>query len=119
MRLNGQLQPAIIRKIESLDFKYETIAGERRWRACKLAGIKLQAIITNEDDAGCLIIQAIENKRKSLSSYSLAIVYAKLMKDLNLSQNELSRRLNILKSSLSSEVIKVGEKENISCKVKH
>ncbi len=101
VKQNGQLQPAIIRKIDSLDYSYEVIAGERRWRACSHAGIQLKAIVTNEDDAGCLIIQTSENKKKSLSPYSLAITYEKLMTDLNISQNELSRRLNIPKTSFS------------------
>lgn len=97
---NGQLQPAIIRMIkDDLDCDYEIIAGERRWRACKLANVTLAAIVTEQDDAGCLIIQTSENKKKSLSPYSLAIVYERLMTDLGVSQNDLSRRLGIPKSS--------------------
>ena len=101
IKQNGQLQPAIVRKIESLDYSYEVIAGERRWRACLIAEINLKAVLTNEDDAGCLIIQTSENKKKSLSAYSLAVAYEKLMIDLSISQNELSRRLNIPKTSFS------------------
>jgi len=101
IKQNGQLQPAIVRKIDSLDYSYEVIAGERRWRACSFSNINLKAVITNEDDAGCLVIQTSENKKKSLSAYSLAVAYEKLMTDLNISQNELSRRLNIPKTSFS------------------
>ena len=101
IKQNGQLQPAIIRKIDSLDFHYEIIAGERRWRACSEAEINLKAIVTNEDDAGCLVIQTSENKKKSLSPYSLATTYEKLMLDLNISQNELSRKLGMPKTSFS------------------
>lgn len=101
IKQNGQLQPAIVRKVNSLDYTYEVIAGERRWRACSFANIKLKVVVTNEDDAGCLIIQTSENKKKSLSAYSLSIAYEKLMTDLNISQNELSRRLNIPKTSFS------------------
>lgn len=101
IRQNGQLQPAIVRKIDTLDYTYEVIAGERRWRACSFANINLKVVVTNEDDAGCLVIQTSENKKKSLSAFSLAIAYEKLMTDLNISQNELSRRLNIPKTSFS------------------
>ncbi|KTD47432.1 chromosome partitioning protein parB [Legionella quinlivanii] len=101
IKQNGQLQPAIVRKIDSLDFEYEVIAGERRWRACTIANLNLKVVITKEDDAGCLVIQTSENKKKSLSAYSLAVAYEKLMIDLNISQNELSRRLNIPKTSFS------------------
>lgn len=101
IKQNGQLQPAIVRKIDSLDYPFEVIAGERRWRACLEAGIHLKAIITEEDDAGCLVIQTSENKKKSLSPYSLAIAYEKLMQDLGISQNELARRLGMPKTSFS------------------
>lgn len=101
IKQNGQLQPAIVRKIDSLDYVYEIIAGERRWRACSFANIQLKVIVTNEDDAGCLVIQTSENKKKSLSAYSLAVAYEKVMIDLKISQNELSRRLNIPKTSFS------------------
>ena len=101
IKLNGQLQPVIVRKIDSLDYTYEIIAGERRWRATKLSGIKLKAIITNEDDVGCILIQTSENKKNTLSSYSLALSYQKIMNDLNITQADLARKLNIAKSSLS------------------
>lgn len=101
IKQNGQLQPAIVRKIDSLDYTYEVVAGERRWRACTLASVMLKAIITNEDDAGCLVIQTSENKKKSLSPYSLASSYERLMNDLEIGQNELARRLNIPKTSFS------------------
>lgn len=96
---NGQLQPAIIRKIQDLNYEYEIIGGERRWRACKKAGIKLKAIIINKDDLDCMVIQTSENKKHSLSPYSLAKAYLKMMNELNVSQNELSKRLGIPKSS--------------------
>lgn len=98
---NGQLQPVIVRKTDSVDDVYEIIAGERRWRACLSANLQLKAVQTHEDDAGCLVIQTSENKKKSLSAYSLAVAYHKLMTDLNISQNELSRRLNMPKTSFS------------------
>lgn len=98
---NGQLQPAIIRKINNLDYDYEVIAGERRWRACSLAGLTLKAVVIEKDDLDCLIIQTSENKKHGLSPYSLAKVYMKLMDDLKISQNELSKRLGMPKTSLS------------------
>ena len=101
IKQNGQLQPVIVRKINSLEYEYEVIAGERRWRACSSANLNLKVILTNEDDAGCLVIQTSENKKKSLSPYSMAVAYEKIMMDLSISQNELSRRLNIPKTSFS------------------
>ena len=60
------------------------------------------AIETKEDDAGCVVIQTSENKKKSLSAYSLSKTYKKLMDDLVISQNELAKRLAIPKSSFAN-----------------
>jgi len=102
IKLNGQLQPIIVRKIDSLDYEYEVIAGERRWRACQLANIDVLATLTNEDDAGCIVIQTSENKKKSLSPYSLAKTYQKLIAELGISQNELAKKLGMAKSSFAN-----------------
>lgn len=99
IKKNGQLQPAIIRKIESEEYEYEVIAGERRWRACKLGNIQLKAVVTDKDDTGCIVIQTSENKKKSLSYYSLAKVYYRLMKDKNVSQNKMAEVLGIPSTS--------------------
>ncbi len=96
---NGQLQPIIVRKLQDPFFQYEVIAGERRWKACKKASIKVWAKLTNDDDAGCVVIQTSENKKQSLSYYSLSKTYSNLMRDLSISQNELAKRLSISKSS--------------------
>jgi len=101
IKTNGQLQPAIIRKIDSLSHEYEIICGERRWRACSFYNLPLKAIVVDKDDLDCVVIQTSENKKQQLSSYSLAKVYLKMMNNLKISQNELSKRLNIPKSSFS------------------
>ena len=84
-----------------LNYEYEIIAGERRWRACALAEVPLKAIVVDKDDLDCMVIQTSENKKQQLSPYSLAKVYAKMIDSLKISQNELSKRLNIPKSSFS------------------
>lgn len=102
IRINGQLQPAIVRKTHDLNFDYEIIAGERRWRACNLAGLKLKAVVVEKDDLECLVIQTSENKKQGLSPYSLAKVYFKLMSQLDIGQNELAKRIGMPKASLSN-----------------
>ena len=95
IKKNGQLQPVIIRRIRAADEGYEVIAGERRWRACLVAGISLKAIVTEGDDSECLVMQTSENKKESLSPYSLAKVYLRMMKDKSMSQNKMADLLNI------------------------
>lgn len=101
IKINGQLQPIIVRKIHELDFDYEVICGERRWRACSMAGISLIAMVTNKNDLECISIQTSENKKKKLSPYSLAIVYEKIMKEQNIGQNELAKTLVMPRSSFA------------------
>lgn len=102
IKRNGQLQPAIVRKVDSLDDKYEVIAGERRWRACSIAGVSLKAIVTEASDAECLVIQTSENKKESLSGYSLAKVYSKMMNDKKISQRQLSEMLGVPRATLQN-----------------
>ena len=95
IKRNGQFQPAIVRNINGSDGEYEVIAGERRWRACLSIGLPLKAVITNSDDSECIVIQTSENKKESLSPYSLAKVYLKMMSDKKISQNKMASLLNI------------------------
>ena len=99
IKKNGQLQPVIVRKIEHLDYDYEVIAGERRWRACKLANIPMKVEVTDKDDTGCIVIQTSENKKQSLSPYSLSKVYLKIMQDSGISQNKMATELSIPNST--------------------
>lgn len=99
IKKNGQLQPAIVRKIEEGKFNYEIIAGERRWRACQTAELPLKAVLTSENDAGCIVIQTSENKKKSLSYFSLAKVYSRIMFDKGISQNKMAEDLGIPSTS--------------------
>lgn len=98
----GQQQPCIVRPIFHDNYQYEVIAGERRWRASKLAGIKLKVIIRQLDDHEAAIAQAAENAhRKDLSDYAKGISYAKLIQQNILSQSELVSKLGISQSQVS------------------
>lgn len=98
----GQQQPCIIRPIFDDKYQYEVIAGERRWRAAKLADIKLKVIIRQLDDHEAAIAQAAENaNRKDLSDYAKGMSYAKLIEQDVLSQSELVSKLGITQSQVS------------------
>ena len=78
IRENGVLQPIIVRKEGN---HYEIIAGERRWRASKLADRKdIPVIIKEVDDHGAFLMSVIENlQRSNLSSLEESVVYQRLM----------------------------------------
>lgn len=101
-RLIGQQQPCIVRPHTTKKDYYELIAGERRWKAAKLAGIKLKAISKNLSDKEAALIQAAENEnRKGLSDYAKGISYAKLIDQGILEQKDLTSILKISKQQVS------------------
>ena len=93
IRKNGVFQPIIVRRSSVVG--YEIIAGERRFRASKLAGkTKIPAIIRPIDDEQMMEIAVLENlQREDLSPLEEAQAYSTLMEKLKITQAELSERL--------------------------
>ncbi len=132
MKENGQIEPCIVRKIEQSKktngIDYEIIVGERRWRASKLANIKLDVIIKDLTDEQAAIIQAAENlNRQDLSDYARGMSYATLIKKSLLKQTDLQKRFNISKvqanrlmsfSQIPPEVISaINNMKNVSARL--
>ena len=92
IKKSGVFQPIIVRK--SIN-GYELIAGERRFRASKLAGKETIPAITRQfDEAAMMEIAVLENlQREDLSPLEEAQAYETLLKKLNLTQAEVSERL--------------------------
>jgi ParB family transcriptional regulator, chromosome partitioning protein len=88
---NGQIEPVSIRPLKGDgDFKYEVIAGNRRFQACLASSIMMKAIIRDVSDYEAAIIQIKENEKVALSDYSRGISFAKLKEDQKLTQDQLS-----------------------------
>ena len=89
----GVLQPLLVRKRKDY---YEIIAGERRWRAAKLAGVKEVPVIEKEyTDQEILEIGLIENiQRENLNPIEEAIAYKRLLKEFHLKQDEIAERVS-------------------------
>ncbi len=87
---NGVLQPIIVRQRE--DGKYEIVAGERRWRAARIAGLKkIPAIVKDLEDSEVLQIALIENlQRQDLDPIEEALAYKDLMDRFGFTQNEIA-----------------------------
>lgn len=88
----GILQPLLVQK---KDDYYEIIAGERRWRAAKLAGIKEVPVIIREfSDQEVVEISLIENiQRENLNPIEEAMAYRRLMDEFHLKQDEIAERV--------------------------
>lgn len=95
---HGVLQPIVVAKEED---KYKIVAGERRWRASKIAGLtKIPAIIRTLDSQNKLELSIIENaQREDLNAIELATAYAKLKTQFNLSAEDIAARVG--KSEIS------------------
>ncbi len=89
---HGVLSPIVVIKNED---KYMIVAGERRWRAAKIAGLsKIPAIVRTLDAQNRLELSIIENaQREDLSAIELATAYAKLKNQFNMSNAEIAKRI--------------------------
>ena len=105
IRERGVLQPVIVRPRDPQG--YELIAGERRWRAARMAGLPMiPSLVDNvADDAVALELALIENiARADLTVIEEARTMASLLDDLNVSRTDLARRLGRSRSDLAHTV---------------
>lgn len=90
IRAQGVMQPIVVRSLTST--KYEIIAGERRWRACQLAGLdKIPVIIKEVDDSSAIAMALIENiQRENLNPVEEAMALKRLQDEFELTQQEVA-----------------------------
>ena len=99
----GLIQPIVVTKKEDY---YEIIAGERRWRACKIADLKeIPAIIRENDDRKNSEIALIENiQREDLNPYEKAVGIKHLMEEYGLRQEDVAKKLGKSRSAIANSV---------------
>lgn len=100
---HGILQPIVLRKALN---GYELVAGERRWRASKIAGMAdIPAIIKEYTDSEMIEIALIENiQRENLNAIEEAVAYRRLMDELSLTQEEVGRKVGRSRSLVANMV---------------
>lgn len=98
---HGIVQPIILKKDKD---NYIIVAGERRWRAAKLLGLKeIPAIVMELTDKQVIEIALIENiQRENLNPIEEAIAYKQLLSEFNLTQEELSKRIGKSRVSITN-----------------
>ena len=98
------LQPILVR--EYGDGRYQIIAGERRFRASKLAGLtEIPAIVLERDDKKAAQIALIENiQRENLNPIEEALAYKALAEEYNMTQEELSQKVGKSRSAIANFV---------------
>ena len=100
----GILEPILVKDQKSY---YEIIAGERRWRAAKLAGLKEVPVVIRNDltDQQIVEIQLIENiQRENLNPIEEAMAYKRLLKEFNLKQDEVAERVSKSRTAVTNSM---------------
>lgn len=101
IKANGIIQPLIVRRHGD---RYQLVAGERRWRASRLAALeKVPAVIQDISDAQLLEVTLIENiQREDLTPIEVAHAFERLIRDLALSHEEIGRRTGKDRSTITN-----------------
>lgn len=100
---HGVIQPIIVTKKDDV---YQIVAGERRWRASKQAGLKkIPAIIRNYDEVKIMEVALIENlQREDLNPVEEALGYKSLIETFSLTQDKISERVGKSRSAIANSL---------------
>lgn len=101
---HGLLQPIVVRP--RVSGRYEIIAGERRWRACRMAGLnRIPALIREMDEQTAAEVALIENlQREDLNPYEEALGYSALIDRFSLTQEEAAERVGKSRAAVANAV---------------
>ncbi len=109
---HGVLQPLLVRPI--IGGGYQLVAGERRWRASRIAGLTQVPVVIKElSDTEAAVISLIENlQREDLNPVEEALGFASLMKDFNLTQEEAAQKVGKSRPAVANalRLLKLPEK---------
>ena len=99
----GIIQPLVVQEKNGF---YEIIAGERRWRAAKMAGLKeVPVIIKNYTDLEIVEISLIENiQRENLNPIEEALAYKRLLEEFHLKQDEVAERVSKSRTAVTNSM---------------
>ena len=102
IRVHGVIQPPTVRELPS--GYYQIIAGERRWRASRIAGLReIPAVIVEADDKKTMELALIENlQRQDLNAVEEALGYRSLMADYGLTQEDAANRVGKSRSAVAN-----------------
>ena len=102
IRQHGIIQPLTVRRLSS--GYYQIIAGERRWRAARIAGLsEIPAVIIEADDKKAMELALIENlQRQDLNPVEESLGYQSLMQDYGLTQDETAQRVGKSRSAVAN-----------------
>jgi ParB family transcriptional regulator, chromosome partitioning protein len=100
----GIIQPIVVRRVSA--HEYQIIAGERRWRAAKLAGLQqVPVIVRDADDQQALELAIVENiQREDLNPIELAIAFQRMATELGLSHDQIGQKTGKERTTITNSV---------------
>lgn len=103
IEIYGVIQPIVVRQVDN---GYQIVAGERRFRASGLLGLRtIPAIIQNMDDEKAAAVSLIENlQRRELNYFEEAVAYSLLIEGFGITQEELARRIGKSQSAIANKL---------------
>jgi ParB family chromosome partitioning protein len=115
---HGVVQPIIVRK---LDDSYQIVAGERRWRAARLAGLKIVPVVVKDySNVQVMEIALIENlQRQDLNSIEEALSYKSLIEEQDMTQENIANRIGKSRSAIANTLRLLNLPEEIRNMVVH
>jgi len=119
IKSQGVLQPVLVRPLHGEEAAYELVAGERRMRASKMAGLsEIPALVRVLTDMETLAIALIENlQRADLNAIEEARGFQQLLKDFGLSQEDLARQVGKSRSALANSLRLLNLPEDIQADI--
>lgn len=104
IKRHGLLQPIVVRP--RVNGRYEIIAGERRWRACRMAGlVRIPALIKEMDEQTSAEVALVENlQREDLNPYEEALGYSTLIDRFSLTQEEAAERVGKSRAAVANSM---------------
>ena len=119
IKQHGLLQPVIVRAVSPN--QYEIIAGERRWRACKMAGLTDIAVIVRDvDDATAMALALIENlQRNDLNALDQALAMQRLVQECALTHQQIADLLCKSRAAVSNHLRLLQLNHAVKCLVEH
>ncbi|MGZ5222311.1 MAG: ParB/RepB/Spo0J family partition protein [Chitinophagaceae bacterium] len=102
IKLHDIIQPITVTRLTS--GKYRLVAGERRWRAAKMAGLKdIPAYVRQANDAELLELALLENlQREDLNAMEVALSYKRMMEELDYTQEQVAERMGKDRSTIAN-----------------
>lgn len=116
----GVLQPIVVRENIQYPGTYEIIAGERRWRAAKMAGLsEIPAVVLDASELKTAQVALIENlQRENLNAIEEAMAYAALIEKFSLTQDQIAKQVGKSRSAIANTLRLLDLPESIAEMVK-